>query len=80
MIRGYCKTNLDEYKHEDWPTAFVSLPRKGDWVQAKSGKVLCVCQVTHCQAYSSDTMPRFDRRPIQVGDPFIIVELTGWGQ
>jgi hypothetical protein len=29
IIRGHCFTNLDEYKHEEWPEAFVAVPREG---------------------------------------------------
>lgn len=47
MIDGYCRTNLDAYQREEWPTAFVALPREGDWVRAKSGKILRVVKVTH---------------------------------
>jgi hypothetical protein len=47
MIRGRCRTNIDEYKREEWPSVFVAVPRRGEWVQAKSGKVLTVVMVTH---------------------------------
>jgi len=77
LIRGYCRTNIDEYKTEDWPTAFVEVPREGDMVRAESGRVLGVCQVTHCQALSRATIPRFaGSEKLMPGDPYIEVELT----
>jgi hypothetical protein len=47
MIRAICFTNLDGYSSEVWPDEFVAVPRPGEWVQAKSGKVLTVVKVTH---------------------------------
>ncbi len=49
MIRVICHTNLDEYKHEEWPSEMLAVPSSGDWVEAASGKVLQVVKVTHCQ-------------------------------
>lgn len=46
-IEGFCRTNIDEYKREKWPTAFAFPPRVGDSVQAQSGRKLKVVQVTH---------------------------------
>lgn len=65
-INGYCKTNLDDYKREDWPTKFVAVPRVGDWVESKGGKILAVVKVTHRMV---------------AGEPSIAVELhkgSGW--
>ena len=56
-IRGYCRTNLDAYQREQWPTAFVALPREGDWVRAKCGKLLKVVKVVH---EMSDGSPRIE--------------------
>lgn len=47
MIKGYCHTNIDQYKREEWPTEFVAVPLVGDSVEAKSGKTLRVCAITH---------------------------------
>lgn len=49
MIRGYCKTSLDNYVLERWPESFVSVPRRGERVVAESGKSLAVVEVTHSQ-------------------------------
>ena len=46
-IKATCSTNLDEYKHDDWPGIFVTVPRVGDYVRALSGHSLRVVQVTH---------------------------------
>ncbi len=48
MIKGSCFTNLDGYSFERWPRYFVAVPRVGECVQAKSGRTLRVCRVTHC--------------------------------
>lgn len=47
MIEAACRTNLDDYQREKWPTEFVALPRLGDWVEAESGVRLRVVGVTH---------------------------------
>ena len=46
-IKGFCHTNLDDYNREVWPTKFVCLPREGDCVESKSGKILKICRITH---------------------------------
>jgi len=50
MIEGTCRTNLDGYDTEIWPNEFVAVPRKGECVKSKKGKVLKVCRVTHIGA------------------------------
>lgn len=73
MIRGRCKTNLDEYKMEYWPEWFVAVPREGEWVLSQGGRCLKVCKVTHCiikDIYS----PFWDEN--LKGQPYIEVELT----
>jgi len=46
-VRVVCIT--DEYFDgaDDWPTRFQALPRVGDWVRSKTGRHLCIHQVTH---------------------------------
>lgn len=66
MIRGSCHTNIDERRHDIWPTAFAALPRKGDKVQSKDcrggkGYTLEVVQITHYELH---------------GEPRILVELS----
>jgi len=61
MIKGRCTTNLDDYHREEWPTSFVVVPRKGDYVASASGKRLKVVYVMHIQVG---------------GEPRIIVELN----
>lgn len=65
MIQGYCRTNLDGYEAERWPTEFVAVPREGEYVESKNGKRLKVCRVTH-------TMTKCYRD----NPPIIEVELT----
>ena len=48
MIKGFCHTNLDDYKHKEWPTEFVAVPRKGEYVASESsGCSLKVCNITY---------------------------------
>ena len=47
MIYGQCRTNLDNYKREDWPEEFVRVPLVGEWVEANSGNSLKVCGITY---------------------------------
>lgn len=61
MIRGYCRTNLDGYESEQWPTIFAAVPRVGECVQAKSGKRLKVARVTH--AVVEDSFLQTGQRP-----------------
>lgn len=53
MIKGYCRTNIDDWKGETWPTEFVAVPRVGECVRAKSGKYLKVVRVTHYIEYEN---------------------------
>lgn len=50
MIRGYCRTNLDDFKREKWPEMFVAVPRVGEYVRSEDGKELRVIRVIHQQA------------------------------
>lgn len=50
MIKGYCRTNLDEGKKHSWPEMFVAVPRIGERVQAMTdGTCSClkVVGITH---------------------------------
>lgn len=57
MIKGWCHTNLDEYKFEKWPELFVSVPNVGDVVKAESGKELKVVRVIHTTIKKSGAIP-----------------------
>lgn len=46
-ILVHCRTNLDDYQIESWPTEMCCRPLIGDRIQSKSGKVLKVYGVTH---------------------------------
>lgn len=46
MIPAACFTNLDDYKHEKWPTTFPAVPHRGQRVQAESGKTLKIVNIT----------------------------------
>ncbi len=73
MIEGYCTTNLDDYEHEKWPSSFVAVPEKGDYVQAKSGKTLKVVGITHSMNWTMERTP-FERPSNET--PYVIVELN----
>ena len=47
MIAVRCRTNLDNYKREVWPTEMACRPAVGDRVRAESGNSLCVVGITH---------------------------------
>lgn len=63
MINGYCRTNLDDYKTQEWPRKFACRPKKDDAVRSKSGQILYICGITHSVDETS-------------GEPQIIVELN----
>lgn len=49
MIKGICRTNLDNFERETWPTNFCAVPRIGERVSAHSGKTLKVVSITHAE-------------------------------
>lgn len=49
MIKGECFTFLDDFKRTTWPEIFAEVPKKGDWVESKSGKKLKVIDIIHCE-------------------------------
>lgn len=53
----YCKTNLDDHQKEEWPHFSASLmPRIGENVMSKSGKVLKVVGVTYYENDRTENM------------------------
>jgi len=44
-IKITCRTNLDDYKSEVWPTSLPAVPEKGQLIQARSRRKLAVVQV-----------------------------------
>jgi hypothetical protein len=79
MIKGHCFTNIDEAKNERWPKEFVALPRVGDSVEARSGRVLKVVEVTHTMITVRDHEEAgdlgVDYSPIITHEPRIKIEL-----
>lgn len=79
MIKGCCRTNLDEYRGEHWPDRFVAIPRMGDRVASESGKCLYVCGITHktkhvVLRYEAEAYGHID---VNCEDePYVEVELT----
>ncbi len=33
MIKGYCRTNIDDFRQVNWPEEFTFPPRVGDYVE-----------------------------------------------
>ena len=66
MIKGRCRTNLDEGRNKIWPNVFVAVPRKGEYIQCSgSGYSLKVVDVTHSTLHEEE-------RTV----PYIIIELN----
>ena len=70
-----CRTNLDDYKKEQWPEEFCCRPMIGDKVQAKSGKELYICTITHTTI--KGTTDNYQSHVII--QPMLIIELTKRG-
>lgn len=47
MIKGHCRTNLDDFKREEWTEVFVAVPRIGERVESKNQYSLRVAGVTY---------------------------------
>lgn len=76
MIEGFCFTNIDKYKEERWPREFVVLPRRGDRVEAKSGRTLRVADITHTVISVRDYNLGDDHStPIITKKPYVKIEL-----
>jgi len=73
LIDARCFTNLDEYQREKWPSKFVAIPRVGDRIEAKSGKVLKVVSVTHTM--DEQKAMETPRGAIYASVPYVKVEL-----
>lgn len=80
MIRGYCRTNLDDGKCREWPKVFVAVPRIGERVCAPGGGVcsdLKVVGVTHTVEKNRSEFGKFcDEHGKYDLEPIIIVELN----
>lgn len=74
MIRGRCRTNLDEGRRYQWPEFFAAVPRKDEYVESVDGPSpgykLRVCTVTyvmtrvyHQRGKSMDCRGQYDLEP-----------------
>lgn len=61
-VKVHCRTNLDNYQREVWPTEFACPPHLGDRVESASGKFLKIVRLTHCSTSSYE--------------PYVLVELN----
>mgnify|MGYP003152441695 CR=1 FL=1 len=75
MIKGKCKTNLDNYKHLKWPEEFVVVPMLGDTVQAETKECLKVVGITHVME-ENKYRDVDSKRDEKIKYPLIIVELS----
>lgn len=73
MIRGICKSNIDDYNKVVWPTKFVSVPRKGDLIAGLNTVQAKVHSITHCIATDRGTL--FQPISVDSGQPYIVIEL-----
>lgn len=69
MIRVRCRTNLDDYKNENWPEEMAARPMLGDKVQSISGRFLTVVDITHAMRSANLREPELKR------ESYLIVEL-----
>jgi len=74
MIEAHCRTNIDGYQMEKWPTQFVALPRLGDSVQSENGNVLRVVEVTHAMK-EEKAIGAHTGCTITKSEPYVKVEL-----
>lgn len=66
-----CRTNIDDYKREQWPEELCCRPIKGDMVRSKSGQILHVVDITHTMYNTHEWSP--NENP--VWRPMLIIEL-----
>jgi hypothetical protein len=65
-VRVRCFTNLDGYRHEEWPIEMEAVPSLGDRVKSRRGTSLAVVGVTHAMCACD---------PQQKPHPIVEVEL-----
>jgi hypothetical protein len=68
IIRGHCKSNVDDFKRKNWPDSFVAVPRIGDQIKSSSGTIAKVYSITHSQTtyFSANWEDK---------EPYIIIEI-----
>ena len=71
-VQGVCVSN-DDFKNEIWPRSFVAVPNKGDMVEARGGRRMEVCRVTHMMG--RDVCSSDDSATRATHYPYIKVEL-----
>ena len=47
MYKIHCRTNLDDFKRETWPTKLFHRPLIGESIESRSGSRLKIVSVTH---------------------------------
>ncbi|KKM20722.1 hypothetical protein LCGC14_1642670 [marine sediment metagenome] len=48
MLKVHCRTNLDAYAQEVWPSELCCRPMVGDMIESRSHTRLQICEITHC--------------------------------
>jgi hypothetical protein len=59
-VRIECRTNLDEYKREEWPRVAARAPNLGETIEATSGKWLRIVQITHATHSSGEPLMKLE--------------------
>ena len=71
MIKGYCRSNVDDLKCKKCPKAYVAVPGIGDRIKSSCGTIAKVYSITHYQ----EGLSSFDPIELNRLEPYIIIEL-----
>lgn len=74
MIKGICRSNVDEFRTGNWPELFVEVPKVGDYVANSNGLTMKVTSVTHKVRNKIEAK---ERMQIEL-EPYVEIEL--WKQ
>lgn len=73
MIKIICTSNRDSLCKVKWPTKFISVPQKGDYIRGSNEKRAVVMRITHC----TSTRDYYDES-IKIGEAYIELYLEEW--
>ena len=72
MVKGRCRTNLDDYQRCEWPDVFSEGIRVGDSIREVGGeKVLRVVRIIHSQLFNERGLVNEWQKA-----PYLIIELN----
>jgi len=76
-VRVFCRTNLDNYKHEKWPDRFCCRPQVGDFVQSERGARLKIHEITHARNYAPHLgLPVSEEHSDEFHESILVIELN----